>query len=73
MSPLETKETIAEKIRIIRAEIETETEKINSLSTFYNYLQVRTWRKRKRLLKQKLAYYKQRAKLYADPPQKKQA
>jgi len=58
----ETTEYIIEKVNSLKAAIETETIKINTLNKLTNYLQVRAWRKYRKKLGRKLRYYKKRLK-----------
>lgn len=57
-------ENVTEKIVSLTAAIETLSIKISSLATFYNYLQVRAWRKHRANLNTQLRYYKAKQKSY---------
>jgi len=61
---METYEKIVDKINSLKAAIETETIKIKTLATYYNYLQVRAWRRYRQKLKSDLEYWQKRLDLY---------
>lgn len=53
-------EKIVAKINAIKAAIENETQKIKSLATYYNYLQVRAWREYRHKLKKDLKRWQEK-------------
>lgn len=61
---VENRCSIEEKIKTLEASRDTLTYQIKNLDRFYNYLQVRMWRKKRTKIKRLLLYYKERLKIY---------